>query len=416
MLGPFDTPYKGGLFNLKIKFPKDFPLHAPSINFMNPIYHVNVNSEPETGLPLGFVEFDTLYNWKKETEVREILAKLYALFYWPNPDSSFSPKKANEFKNDYSLYEEKIKYYCKKYANLLKLKDNYTALDWKFNDLIYNSKTQYINQKVNNIILLLKNNENFKGLINLKEFNKEENDEKKLNYLRKQILKYFNKSLNLNLTGKEKKIDLSNKNIGDDELNLFCNIEFNNLEEINLSHNKIISINALNNFKKLKNIDLSYNKIENDFCGLSGLLQSNIFLEKVNLNNNNLKIGNNIKNALSKIEKEICIINQDININNKKIFEKEEEKKLEKETENALIKIIFNINGRSKIELQCYDYELAEDVIKKLCTKSELKYTKILIIFDNKNIKLNQSLRRNGIYENKKKLDIITDVIFGFQN
>ena len=103
-------------------------------------------------------------------------------------------------------------------------------------------------------------------------------------------------------------------------------------------------------------------------------------------------------------------------INNKKIFEKEEEKKLEKETENALIKIIFNINGRSKIELQCYDYELAEDVIKKLCTKSELKYTKILIIFGNKNIKLNQSLRRNGIYENKKKLDIITDVIFGFQN
>ena len=77
---------------------------------------------------------------------------------------------------------------------------------------------------------------------------------------------------------------------------------------------------------------------------------------------------------------------------------------------------IFNINGRSKIDLQCYDNELVEDVIKKLCTKSELKYTKILIIFGNKNIKLNQSLRRNGIYENKKKLDIITDVIFGFQN
>jgi 4-diphosphocytidyl-2C-methyl-D-erythritol kinase len=129
-----------------------------------------------------------------------------------------------------------------------------------------------------------------------------------------------------------------------------------------------------------------------------------------------LKIGNNIKNALSKIEKEICIINQDININDKKIFEKEEEKELEKKTEKALINIIFNINGRSKIDLQCYDNELAEDVIKRVCTISELKYTKILIIFGNKNIKLNQSLRRNGIYENKKKLDIITDVIFYFQN
>jgi ubiquitin-conjugating enzyme E2 D/E len=285
MLGPSDTPYKGGLFNLKIKFPKDFPLHAPSINFVTPIYHVNVNSDPETGLPLGFVGFDTLYNWKKETEVREILTKLYALFYWPNPDSSFSLKKANEFKNDYYLYEGKVEYYCKKYASPLKLKENYTSLVWKFDDSI-KAKITPIKSKIEHIILLLNENKNFKSTINIKDYNKEKNDEQKLNYLRKQILKYFNKYLNLNLTGKEKKIDLSHKNIGNDELNLFCQIDFNNLEELNLSHNKIISINPLNNFKRLKNIDLSYNKIENDFYGLSGLLQSNTFLEKVNLNNN----------------------------------------------------------------------------------------------------------------------------------
>ena len=143
MLGPFDTPYKDGLFNLKIKFPKDFPLHAPSINFMNPIYHVNVNSDPEAG-PLGFVGFDTLYNWKKETGIREILTKLYALFYWPNPDSSFCINKANEFKNDFSLYEAKIEYFCKKYTDPLRLKLNYTALDWKFDDFIYEFKAPEI--------------------------------------------------------------------------------------------------------------------------------------------------------------------------------------------------------------------------------------------------------------------------------
>jgi len=54
-------------------------------------------------------------------------------------------------------------------------------------------------------------------------------------------------------------------------------------------------------------------------------------------------------------------------------------------------------------------------VLKKVCTESGLKYTKILIIYDAKNIKLNQTLRQNEIYGNQK-LIIITDVTFGFQN
>jgi len=410
MLGPKDTPYKGGLFKLKIKFPKDFPLHAPSIYFINPIYHVNVNSDSETGLPLGLVGFDTLYNWKKETGVREILTKLFALFYWPNPDSSFSLNKANEFKNDFSLYEAKIENFCKKYATPLKQKENYNALDWKFNEF----KNFKIKQKIERILLLL-NKKEFKDLINRKEYNydKEKNSEKKLDYLRNQILKYFNQSLNLNLTGKEKKLDLSYKNIENDELNLFCQIEFTNLEEINLSHNKIFTINPLINFKKLKIIDLSYNRIENDFCGLAELLKNNKLLEKINLNNNNLKIGNNIKKALSEIKKEMVIINQNININDEKIFKKEDEKETEKEPEKVLVKLNFSINGKSEINLQCNDNELVEDVLKKVCTESRLKYTKILIIYNSKNIKLNQTLRQNRINGNKK-LTIITDVTFGF--
>ena len=227
---------------------------------------------------------------------------------------------------------------------------------------------------------------------------------------------YFNQSLNLNLTGKEKKINLSYKNIENDQLDLFCQIEFKNLEEINLSNNKIFTINPLINFKKLKIIDLSYNRIENDFCGLAELLKTNKLLEKINLNYNNLKIGDNIKQALSEIKKEIVIINQNININDEKIFKKEDEK----EPENVLVKLNFSINGKSEINIQCYDNELVKDVLKKVCTESGLKYTKILIIYDAKNIKLNQTLRQNGIdrkYGNKKfTIIIITDVTFGFQN
>jgi len=331
MLGPKDTPYKDSLFKLKIKFPKDFPLHAPSIYFVTPIYHVNVNSDSEAGFPLGLVGFDTLYNWKKETGVREILTKLFALFYWPNPDSSFSLNKANELKSDFSLYKIKIENFCKKYANPLKLKENYNTLDWKFNESKNLKIIQIIEPKIDHILLLL-NKKEFKDLINGKEYNydKEKNSEKKLDYLRNQILKYFNKSLNLNLTGKEKKINLSYKNIENEQLDLFCQIEFKNLEEINLSHNKISTMKPLINFKKLKIIDLSYNRIKNDFCGLAELLKTNNLLEKINLNNNNLKIGNNIKKALSETKKEMVIINQNININDKKFLKKSVKKSLKK--------------------------------------------------------------------------------------
>ena len=40
---PKDFLYAGGLFSVKLLFPKDYPLSAPQIIFLTPIYHFNVN-------------------------------------------------------------------------------------------------------------------------------------------------------------------------------------------------------------------------------------------------------------------------------------------------------------------------------------------------------------------------------------
>lgn len=39
------TPYESGIFNLNIKFPKDYPWKPPSIYFMTKIFHVNIHSD-----------------------------------------------------------------------------------------------------------------------------------------------------------------------------------------------------------------------------------------------------------------------------------------------------------------------------------------------------------------------------------
>ena len=85
----------------------------------------------------------------------------------------------------------------------------------------------------------------------------------KINNLEKKILNFLNVKLSLELTGKEIKLDLNNKNIGNVELQLLTGINFENLEELNLSKNNISDIKLLKQFNldKLKKIDLSFNKI-----------------------------------------------------------------------------------------------------------------------------------------------------------
>ena len=57
---------------------------------------------------------------------------------------------------------------------------------------------------------------------------------------------------------------MKNKNIGNEELELLSHVAFQNVQEIDLSHNKISKIDSLGNFssEKIKKIDLSHNDID----------------------------------------------------------------------------------------------------------------------------------------------------------
>ena len=120
LLGPKDTSYKGGLFFLSISFPNDYPTKAPEVCFITPIYHVNVNPKAPTfagAESLGHVCISTLNWWKPEYTMREVLTNIFALFYLGNPESPYGLDRADEFRNNRALYEEKIKTFTKKYAN-----------------------------------------------------------------------------------------------------------------------------------------------------------------------------------------------------------------------------------------------------------------------------------------------------------
>ena len=136
ILGPKDTPYKGGLFFIGVKFPEDYPLKAPEVYFITPIYHLNVNPRaprsPED-IPLGHISISTLSWWKPEYKMREVLINIFALFYKANPDSPYGLARAEEFRKDRDLYNEKIKHFTKKYAAPMKAGKQYIRTeDWDF--------------------------------------------------------------------------------------------------------------------------------------------------------------------------------------------------------------------------------------------------------------------------------------------
>ena len=119
LLGAKDTSYKGGLFFLKVLFPEDYPHHAPEVCFKTPIYHVNVNPTKiklEGADPLGHICISTLNWWKPEYTMLEVFTNIFGLFYMANPYSPYGVDRANELRFNKELYEEKIKYFTKKYA------------------------------------------------------------------------------------------------------------------------------------------------------------------------------------------------------------------------------------------------------------------------------------------------------------
>ena len=117
MIGPSDTSFSGGLFYLKIQFPKEYPQKAPEVLFVTPIYHVNVNHISQPGCPLGHICLSTLNFWNSEYTMREVLTNIFALFYLGNPDSPFGIDRQAEMKNNPDLFERKIRYFTNKYAN-----------------------------------------------------------------------------------------------------------------------------------------------------------------------------------------------------------------------------------------------------------------------------------------------------------
>ena len=110
--GPIDTCYAGGVFEIDIVIPNDYPFKPPKMKFDTKIWHPNISSVT------GAICLDILKNeWTPALTIRTALISLQALMCEPVPNDPQDAVVAKQYMSDINAFNAKAKEWVKEYAN-----------------------------------------------------------------------------------------------------------------------------------------------------------------------------------------------------------------------------------------------------------------------------------------------------------
>ncbi|VFQ88177.1 unnamed protein product [Cuscuta campestris] len=110
IIGPNDSPYAGGVFQVAINFPPDYPFKPPKVAFRTKVLHPNINNN-------GSICLDILKDqWSPALTISKVLLSICSLLTDPNADDPLVPEIAQMYRIDKSKYEAMARGWTQKYA------------------------------------------------------------------------------------------------------------------------------------------------------------------------------------------------------------------------------------------------------------------------------------------------------------
>merc|ERR1712150_231152 len=99
--GPADSVYDGLKYKLRLEFPAAYPYTAPTVKFVTPCFHPNVDQHGNICLDILKEKWSALY------EVRTILLSIQSLLGEPNNDSPWNTQAAHLWANQ-TVYKKHL--------------------------------------------------------------------------------------------------------------------------------------------------------------------------------------------------------------------------------------------------------------------------------------------------------------------
>merc|ERR1712083_426996 len=110
--GPSDSLYEGGVWEVHVQFPSNYPYKSPSIGFCDTIYHPNID------IRSGSVCLDVInQTWSPMFELKNVFDSfLPQLLLYPNSNDPLNGEAAALHLNDSEAYKATVRDYVRMYA------------------------------------------------------------------------------------------------------------------------------------------------------------------------------------------------------------------------------------------------------------------------------------------------------------